>query len=114
MSGIHPQRALQLALCLFLLVPPALGEDPVTLEVTIQGHRFAPAEVHVQAGKPIFLVVTNQDRTPEEFEVRHLGVERVIPGGTRARIRIRPLRPGRYEFMGEFHPDLAQGAILSE
>jgi len=73
-----------------------------------------PAEIHVKTGRPTFLVVTNLDSTPEEFEMLQLAIEKVIPGGTKARIRVRPLGPGRYEFIGEFHKDLAQGAIISE
>ncbi len=29
-------------------------------------------------------------------------------------IRVRPLGPGRYAFMGEFHQDTAQGVLVSE
>jgi hypothetical protein len=114
MRGFDPRRALWLTLCLLSLVPPAHGEAPATLEVTIKDHRFAPAELHIKAGKPTILIVTNLDSTPEEFEMRRLAIEKVVPGGTKARIRIRPLGPGRYEFIGDFHKDLAQGVILSE
>jgi plastocyanin len=114
MSGTIEPRAVWLTLCLFLVLPAAPGEEPATIEVTIKDHRFAPAEVHVKTGKPAFLEVTNQDSTPEEFEMLPLAIEKVIPGGTKARIRVRPLGPGRYEFIGEFHKDTAQGAIISE
>ncbi|MDR3673709.1 MAG: cupredoxin domain-containing protein [Holophaga sp.] len=114
MHGINPWRAVALSLCLLPAVPAAHGEEPASIEVTIKDHRFAPADVHVKAGKPTFLIVTNLDSTPEEFEMLQLAIEKVIPPGTKARIRIRPLGPGRYPFIGEFHKDLAQGAILSE
>ena len=65
-------------------------------------------------GKPTFLAVTNLDSTPEEFEMLQLAIEKVIPGGGKARIRIRPLGPGRYTFRGEFHQDTAQGVVVSE
>ena len=60
------------------------------------------------------LVVANLDSTPEEFEMKQLAIEKVIPGGTRARIRVRPLGPGRYGFIGDFHKDLAHGTLISE
>jgi hypothetical protein len=41
-------------------------------------------------------------------------VEKVIPGGHYATIRLRPLGPGRYAFMGEFHPDTATGVVIAE
>ena len=114
MSAFTVHRATWLTLCLLLGIPAAHGEEPASIEVTIKDHRFPPAEVHVKTGKPTFLVVTNLDSTPEEFEMLQLAIEKVIPGGTKARIRVRPLGPGRYAFIGDFHKDLAQGAIISE
>jgi hypothetical protein len=114
MSASNVNRAAWLSLCLLLGLPGAHGEEPASIEVTIKDHRFTPAEVHLKTGKPAFLVVTNLDSTPEEFEMLQLAIEKVIPGGAKARIRVRPLGPGRYAFIGEFHKDLAQGAIISE
>jgi plastocyanin len=104
----------RISLGLILMAPAAQAEEPATIEVTIKDHRFSPAEIHVKTGKPTFLVVSNQDSAPEEFEMLQLAIEKVIPGGTKAKIRVRPLGPGRYEFIGEFHKDMAKGAIISE
>jgi hypothetical protein len=49
-----------------------------------------------------------------EFDSSALKVEKVIVGGTYATIRLRPLGPGRYPFMGEFHSDTAKGVVISE
>ena len=68
----------------------------------------------MQAGKPTFLEVTNQDVEPEEFEIRQLAIEKLIPGGGKGRVRLRPLGPWRYLFLGEFHEDTAQGAVIAE
>jgi len=114
MSASNLNRAAWLSLCLLLGLPGAHGEEPASIEVTIKDHRFTPAELRVKAGKPAFLVVTNLDSTPEEFESRQLAIEKVIAPGAKARIRVRPLAPGRYGFIGEFHKDMARGAILSE
>jgi len=35
-------------------------------------------------------------------------------GAYGARVRLRPLGPGRYLFLGEFHEDTAQGAVIAE
>jgi hypothetical protein len=37
-----------------------------------------------------------------------------MPPGEEGKVRIRPLGPGRFPFMGEFHADTAQGVIVSE
>jgi plastocyanin len=93
---------------------PAAAEEPARIEVTLKGHRFEPSEIHVPAGKPTILVVTNLDDTAEEFDSSALKVEKVIAAGHNATIRLRPLGPGRFPFMGEFHPETATGAVVSE
>jgi hypothetical protein len=92
----------------------AIADDPPRIDLTIKDHVFSPSEIHVPVGKPTVLVVKNDDAGPEEFDSTALKVEKVIVGGTYATIRLRPLGPGRYPFMGEFHPDTAQGVVVSE
>jgi hypothetical protein len=92
----------------------AVADEPARIDVTIKNHVFSPSEIHVPIGKPTLLVVRNQDAAPEEFDSSALKVEKVIVGGTYATIRLRPLGPGRYPFMGEFHPDTAKGVVISE
>ncbi|MDR3531018.1 MAG: cupredoxin domain-containing protein [Rhodopila sp.] len=92
----------------------AVADEPAQIAVKLQDHRFVPAEIHVQAGKATVLVVTNEDATAEEFDSTALKVEKVIAAGHYATIRLRPLGPGRYPFMGEFHPETAIGAVVAE
>jgi heme/copper-type cytochrome/quinol oxidase subunit 2 len=99
---------------LSLAVSPALAEDPPNIPVTIKDHQFTPSEIHVPQGKPVILTITNADPTPEEFDSSALKVEKVIPGGMYGTVRLRPLGPGRYPFMGEYHSDSAKGAVISE
>jgi heme/copper-type cytochrome/quinol oxidase subunit 2 len=107
-------RAVFVALVLCLLAASVQGDEPPTIPVTIKDHRFSPAEIHVPQGKPVILKVTNEDATPEEFDSSALKVEKVIVGGTYGTIHLRPLGPGRYPFMGEYHSDTAQGVVISE
>jgi plastocyanin len=92
----------------------ATADEPARIDVTIKNHVFSPSEIHVAVGKPTLLIVRNQDAAPEEFDSSALKVEKVIVGGTYATIRLRPLGPGRYPFMGEFHSDTAKGVVISE
>jgi hypothetical protein len=96
------------------LAGAAIADDPTPINVTLKDHRFAPAEIHVSMGKRTVLIVRNEDTTAEEFDSTALQIEKVIVGGTYATIRLHPLGPGRYPFMGEFHPDTAQGVVISE
>jgi hypothetical protein len=82
--------------------------------ITIKQHRFEPAEIKVPAKKRVSITVINDDPTPEEFESRTLRVEKVIAGKTKARVQFGPLEPGRYDFVGEFHEDTANGAVIAE
>jgi heme/copper-type cytochrome/quinol oxidase subunit 2 len=107
-------RLLPIALALATFAVPAGADEPPTIAVSIKDHRFTPAEIHVPQGKPVILKVTNEDATPEEFDSSALKVEKVIVGGTYGTIRLRPLGPGQYKFMGEYHPDTAQGVVISE
>ena len=92
----------------------AWADDPVRIEVTIQNHQFSPAEIHVPSGKRAELHVVNGDNTAEEFDASALKVEKVIAPGMAATIYLRPLAPGHYPFMGEFHADTAKGVVISE
>jgi uncharacterized protein (DUF58 family) len=92
----------------------AQAQEAVSVQLSIKGHRFQPAEVRVPAGKPIALQVKNLDPTPEEFESKALRVEKVIAGYGEASIRLRPLERGRYKFFGEFNEATAQGVLVAE
>ena len=82
--------------------------------VIIKDHRFTPSEVKVPANKRVTITVINDDVTPEEFENHPMKVEKVIPGKSKATVRIGPLKPGRYEFIGEFHTATAKGVVIAE
>jgi len=98
-----------------LVAAPAVNADDVSnIPVTIKDHRFTPAEIHVPQGKPVILTITNSDPTPEEFDSTALKIEKVIAGGTYGTVKLRPLGPGKYPFMGEFHSATAQGVVISE
>jgi plastocyanin len=92
---------------------PAFSAEPEVLLV-IKNHRFEPAEFKVPAGQRIKLVVHNQDATPEEFESHSLNREKVIPAGAKATIFIGPLKPGRFEFFGEYNEATAKGVVVAE
>jgi plastocyanin len=96
------------------LPSPAGADEPLTIEVTIKDHQFSPAEIHVPAGQPVILRITNTDPTVEEFDSSALKVEKVIVGGHYATVRLRPLGTGRYPFMGEYHEETAKGVVISE
>lgn len=100
-----------LAILTTLTLATARADD---YSITIKDHRFRPVELKVPADKRIIITVINDDPTPEEFESKVLKVEKIIPGKSKATVRIGPLKPGRYPFFGEFHEATAQGAVIAE
>ena len=95
-----------------LYAAPAVAEE--TYLIVIKDHRMNPTELSVPAGKKIKLLVDNQDATPEEFESHTLNREKIIPGNSKATIYIGPLKPGTYEYFGEFNQSTAQGKIIAK
>jgi hypothetical protein len=82
--------------------------------LTIKNHRFTPAEIKVPANQRVAITVINQDATPEEFDSSALKVEKVIAGNSKGVVRIGPLKPGRYPFIGEYNEATAKGVVVAE
>jgi plastocyanin len=89
----------------------ARAEDPVSLSVTIKNYQFEPAELHAPPGKPIAIHVKNLNTIPSEFESSDLHFEKIVPVGSEAVVRVRPLQPGRYTFFDDFHR-ATQGTLV--
>jgi hypothetical protein len=96
------------------LLGPAGTAYADDLVITFKDHKVTPEETKVPAGKRIVITVVNDDTTVEEFESHALKVEKVIQGKSKATVRIGPLKPGRYNFVGEFHERTAKGVIIAE
>jgi hypothetical protein len=92
----------------------ASAEDLATYMITLQNHRFTPAEIHVPTGKPFFVVVTNANGADDEFEMLFPALEKTILPGQQGKVRIRPLAKGRFPFFGDADPDNERGAFISE
>jgi hypothetical protein len=97
-----------------LVALAACGNQSPGIPVTLKDHRFTPMEIHVPANQPVLITLSNQDGVAEEFDSTSLKVEKVVPGHEAGSVRIRPLAPGRYPFMGEYHADTARGVVIAE
>lgn len=93
--------------------PESKGEAGA-IPVMLKDHRFSPAEIRVKANRSVVLEVTNADGVADEFDSDTLKVEKVIAGGQKGVVRVRPLAPGRYPFQGEYHAKTAQGVLVAE
>jgi hypothetical protein len=99
-------------LSLVMLVPASARADDYT--ITIKDHKFTPEEIKVSANQRAAITVINNDDTAEEFDSTALKVEKVVAGKSQGVVRIGPLKPGRYPFIGEFHEATAKGVVIAE
>ena len=98
----------------FLLAPVSAAAKPPEHIIIIKDHLFHPAELKIPAGTKVKLVIRNEDPTPEEFESYDFNREKIVGGNSQIIVFVGPLKPGRYEFFGEFNPGTAQGLLIVE
>ena len=96
------------------LAPAAFADEPAKVSITLEDHKFSPAEPTVPAGKPIAIEVVNRDKSPAEFESKPLRVEKVVPGGGKITVQVRPLKPGRYRFFDDYHESTTEGFLVAQ
>lgn len=89
----------------------AAADTPVTIALTLKDHRFTPSAITLPAGAKVRIALTNLDPATEEFDSHDLRVEQLVTPHGQTTFTIGPLRPGAYNFMGEFHPATAQGRV---
>ena len=97
---------------LVTVAPASVRAQNVT--ITIKDHRFTPDEVKIPANTRVEITVINDDATPEEFESKPMKIEKIIAGKSKGVVRIGPLKPGRYPFVGDFHQATAKGVVVAE
>ena len=107
----HLLAAVLLASAAQLATRGARAEDAVSLSLTIKDGKFEPAELHAPAGRALEIHVTNLNTIPSEFESGDLHVEKIVPVGKEAVVRVRPQQPGRYNFFDDFHRQ-TQGMLV--
>ena len=113
-QSIRQVAASSFSLALLLSAGVAHADEVLTANISIKDHRFYPSQIKVPAGAKLKLVVTNLDRTPEEFESDQMKFEKIVQGGGRITVFVPPLKPGRYVFFGEFNLATAQGVIIAQ
>ena len=104
-------RVALFAVFAFFSVSAIAGAVP-EYTLTVRDHHFVPAELTIPANTKVKLVVVNQDATAEEFESYELNREKVVAGNTSIVVWVGPLKPGRYAYFGDFHADIAKGALI--
>ena len=118
----HPDNCHRAAVAIAVLLtanllPPgglarAAGNGNSSAHLLIREHRFEPSEIHLSAGTALQIAVENRDASVEEFESYDLDREQRVQPGEVLQVHVGPLKPGRYEFFGDFHRATAQGVLI--
>lgn len=104
-------KRLLLGCILALFSTPTFAEDAV-YHLTLKDHKFSPDTLEVPAGTRFKITVDNQDPTPEEMESNSMKFEKIITPNRKGTVNAGPLKPGTYEFFGEFNEKTAQGKVI--
>jgi hypothetical protein len=111
LQAIRMYRAVvAVLLLLHVYAVPVFAEQP-PIAIAVREHQFVPAEVPVPAGVKVELIIRNEQTVPAEFESKSLHREKVVAPGAAVSIFVGPLKPGRYEFLDDFHP-ATRGVIV--
>ncbi len=101
-----------LLLIVLITTTSSLANSAFEVNLHIKEHKFYPDIIEVPTKKKIILYVYNDDKSIEEFESHDLKREKIILGGSYAKIILPPLKEGRYKFFGDFHQEIAKGEII--
>ncbi len=96
----------------FLFLSGTAQAELPAYKLTAKNGYFEPEVIEVPAKTRFKIVITNLGPGPEEFESKKLRKETVLAEGVTRSIVFAPLKPGRYRFFGEFHPETAEGYIV--
>jgi plastocyanin len=96
-----------------LLAVPAFADDIPLFKLVARDGAFNPTQIEVPAGKRVRLEISNEGKTPMEFESRDLKQEKIIPPGGKATVTINALKAGEYRFFDEFHDKTGQGKLVA-
>lgn len=97
-----------------MLSPAARAADDPVFKLVLKDHKFQPEVIEVPANTRFVIEVHNADDTPEEFDSNALHREKIVRGGGTGLVKIGPLKPGTYPFMGEFHEATAKGKVVAK
>lgn len=96
----------------FTFVSHVYASDALEIDIYIKDHKFEPDVIEVPSGRKLRITVHNMDSTIEEFDSPDLKREKIIPGKSKGRIILAPLKVGEYHFIGEFHEETAKGKLV--
>jgi hypothetical protein len=96
----------------FLLAAVDAARADVEIALSYKDKKFDPTEISAPANTPIVIKFKNLDRDAMELESDSLKIEKVVPAGKDATIKVKAQKTGRYEFFDEYNEKTARGALV--
>lgn len=90
------------------------ADEMQTFDLVIKDHKFSQETLVVKAGEKFRLNIKNEDSTSEEFESNTMIIEKFIGPKRSISVILGPLKPGTYEYFGEFHMKTAKGQVIAK
>jgi Cupredoxin-like domain len=106
------KNAAVLLFALFSLAAVDAARADVEIALTYKDRKFDPPEISAPANTPIVIKFRNLDPDAMELESDSLKIEKVVPAGKDATIKVKAQKPGRYEFFDEYNEKTARGALV--
>ena len=97
---------------MFSLAAVNIARADVEVALSYKDRKFDPPEINAPANTPILINFRNLDRDAIELESDSLKIEKVVPAGKDATIKVKAQQPGRYEFFDEYNEKTARGALV--
>lgn len=101
-------------MCAVLFAASAAAAEVPLFKLVARDGVFEPAVIEVPAGQRVRIEISNEGKTPMEFESRDLKQEKVIPAGGKATVTINAMKAGEYRFFDEFHEKTGQGRLVAK
>jgi len=92
----------------------AHAEELAVYKLSARDGVFEPLRIEVSAGKKFKIEISNDGKSPIEFESKDLKQEKVLAAGAKSSLVINALKPGTYVFFDEYHADAPKGQIVAK
>jgi hypothetical protein len=106
-----PFRVLSLSALAAGLALAGQASADAPIQLSVKNHHFTPSVITAPAGQRFTIQVRNLDPTPEEFESYDFKVEKIMAPNATIIVSVGALKPGAYNFFGDYNPDLAKGVL---
>ena len=99
---------------ILILSTKLMAEENSVIEIHIKDHKFSKENLEVKANEKFKIKVFNDDSSSEEFESKSMITEKFIGPKKSLTITLGPLKPGVYEYSGDFHKSTAKGILTAK